>query len=93
MPRVDLKPGFDGPVLLCKQQTDIQFKSLEIGSAEIKFTESAADPWAEVEVTKVVIAFYLVSDNTMQPGKVLAEVDADAYLPYYFKMLDFFAGK
>jgi len=93
MPRVDLKPGFDGPVLLCKQQTDIEFKSLEIGSAQINLQQSWADPWAEIEITKTIIAFYLVSDNTMQPGKVLAEVDPDAYLPYYFKMLDFFSGK
>jgi hypothetical protein len=38
------------------------------------------------------MAFYLVSDNTMMPGKVLAEVDSAAYLPYSFKALDFFAG-
>ncbi len=31
------------------------------------------------------MAFYLVSDNTMWPGEVLAKVDGDAYLPYYFK--------
>lgn len=93
MPRIDLKPGFDGPVFLCKQQTDIEFKSLEIGSARINFQQSSSDPWAEIEITKIIIAFYLVSDNTMQPGKVLAEVDPNAYLPYYFKMLNFFSGK
>ena len=27
-----------------------------------------------------------------EPGRVLGEIDADAYLPYYFKMTDFFAG-
>jgi hypothetical protein len=29
----------------------------------------------------------------MLPGSVITEVDADAYLPYYFKITDFFSGK
>ena len=45
-----------------------------------------------IEITNINIGFYLVSDNTMQPGRVLAEVDGDAYLPHYFKMTDFFSG-
>jgi acetoacetate decarboxylase len=93
MPRIDLKPGFDGPVFLCRHQTDIVCKSLEIGSAQINFHDSWSDPWAEIEITKTIIAFYMISDNTMLPGKVLTEVDPDAYLPYYFKMVDFFSGK
>ena len=93
MPRIDLTPGFDGPVLLCRQQTDIVMKSLQIGPAELTLRPSDSDPWAEVEAVKVVSAFYLVSDNTMQPGKALTEVDGGSYLPYYFKITDFFAGK
>ncbi len=89
MPRIDLMPGFDGPVLLCRQKTDIEMKSMEIGTPEIKFTHSDADPWAEVEVEKAIMGFYMISDNTMQPGEVLEEVDAQAFLPYYFKMTDF----
>jgi acetoacetate decarboxylase len=91
-PRIDLQPGFDGPVFLCRQQTDIKMKSLEIGTAEVIYRPSEYDPWAEVEITNVVAAFFLISDNTMQPGTVLGEVDRDAYLPYYFKITDFFAG-
>lgn len=91
-PRIDLQPGFDGPVFLCRQQTDIEMRSLEIGTAEVTLTDSAYDPWAEVEVSNVMIAFFLTSDNTMQPGTVIGEVDGDAYLPYYFKIADFFAG-
>ncbi|MCJ7773025.1 MAG: acetoacetate decarboxylase family protein [Desulfobacterales bacterium] len=92
-PRIDLKPGFDGPVLLCRHKTDVEMKSLDIGSADLSLQVSDADPWAELEDPKVTMAFYLVSDNTMLPGKVLSEVDADAYLPYYFKITDFFEGK
>jgi acetoacetate decarboxylase len=92
-PRIDLKPGFDGPVLLCRQKSDVNMKSLEIGSANLSLKKSVADPWVELEDPKVTLAFYLVSDNTLLPGSVITEVDPDAYLPYYFKITDFFSGK
>lgn len=92
-PRIDLKPGFDGPVLLCRHKTDIQMKRLDIGTGTLSLTQSDDDPWAELDNPKVTLAFYLVSDNTMLPGSVITEVDPDAYLPYYFTMTDFFAGK
>ena len=75
-----------------RERTAEQIK-LEIGSAEIKLEHSDADPWAEIEVTNVIMGFYLISDNTMRPGSVLTEVNGDAYLPYYFKMTDFSTGK
>lgn len=90
MPRIDLKPGFDGPVLLCRQKTEIRMKRLEIGTADLVLSWSEDDPWAELDNPTVVMAFYLISDNTMLPGTVLAEVDADAYLPYSFKATDFY---
>jgi len=89
MPRIDLKPGFDGPVFLCKQRTELELKSLEIGTAEVNFQQSWADPWYEIEITKILVAYYLTSDNTMLPGEIICEVDGEAFLPYYFKMLDF----
>ena len=88
-PRVDLRPGFDGPVLLCRQDTELSTKSVEVGMPELTFRESARDPWAELEVVSPLAGFYLVSDNTMRPGAVVAEVDGAAYLPHYFKMIDF----
>lgn len=91
-PRIDLKPGFDGPVLLCKQRTEVELRSLEVGTSELTFEDSPRDPWSEIEVTNVILGFYLVSDNTMRPGEVVAEVKGDAYLPYYFKMTDFAVG-
>ena len=92
-PRIDLQPGFDGPVFLCRHKTTVEMKSLEIGSADLVLTDSVDDPWAELEGPKVTLAFYLVSDNSMLPGSVITEVDPDAYLPYYFKITDFFSGK
>ncbi len=91
MPRIDLQPGFDGPVLLARQQTDVEMKRFDIGVPEITLRPSQTDPWAEVEVANVMIGFSMISDNTMQPGKILGEVDSDAFLPHYFKMTDFTA--
>jgi len=91
-PRIDLKPGFDGPVLLVKQQTEIRMRSFDIGVPELELTPSEADPWAEVEVEQVSLGFHMVSDNTMLPGEVVTEVDPDAFLPHYFKMTDFSTG-
>jgi acetoacetate decarboxylase len=93
MPRIDLTPGFDGPVFLASQRTDIELKSLRIGTAELTLRESEHDPWAEIEDLEVMATFYLVSDNTMRPGKVLAQVDAEAFLAHYYKMTDFSTGK
>jgi len=92
MPRIDLQPGFDGPVLLCRHETEIDMKELRIGSAEVTLRGSDADPWAEVEIENVLVAYLLISDNTMLPGSVLREVDGESFLPYYFKMVDFFSG-
>ena len=93
MPAADLTSGFDGPVFLVRQQTEIELKSLEIGTAQLNLCESDHDPWAEIKVEKVIVAYYLVSNNRMQPGKVVAEVDPETYLPYSFIMTDFFSGE
>jgi len=93
MPRIDLTPGFDGPVLLCRQQTEIVSKSLEIGPGELILRHAPDDPWAELGQPQIQAAFFLVSDNTMLPGEVLHEVDGRAYLPHYFKMTDFSSGE
>lgn len=88
-PRIDLKPGFEGPVLLCRQQTDVVPRRVEVGMPSIVTRESARDPWAEVEVVSPIAGFFMVSDNTMRGGEVIARVDGDAFLPYWFKMIDF----
>jgi acetoacetate decarboxylase len=93
MPRIDLTPGFDGPVLLCSQQTEIAAQTLDIGAGELILKPSGDDPWAEIESSQVQAAFFLVSDNTMLPGRVITEVDPEGYLPHYFKMTDFSTGE
>jgi len=92
MPRIDLTPGFDGPVLLASQKTEIRAKRVEVGSACLTLRPSAFDPWADIGDVKVTAAFHLTGDVTMLPGRILAEVDPEAFLPHYFKMTDFHVG-
>ena len=91
MPKIDLTPGFDGPVFLAAQQTEIVPQHVEIGTADLTLRPSVDDPWVEIEDPTVTAAFYLESDNTMLPGRILAEVDPLLYLPHYYKMTDFHA--
>lgn len=91
-PRIDLEPGFDGPVLLASQQTEIDARSIAIGTADIRFRPSEADPWSEFEDLTPLAAFVIESSNRMLPGRVLGTVDSDAFLPHYFKMTDFYTG-
>ena len=93
MPRIDLTPGFDGPVYLAAQKTELDLVNCEVGTASVTFQESETDPWHELDGLNVMLAFHIVSHNTMLPGKILQEVDGEAFLPHYFKMTDFFAGK
>jgi len=93
MPRIDLQPGFDGPVFLASQKTDVELRKLEIGMGELTLKPSETDPWAELGDPTLMMAFQITSDNTMQPGKILTEVDPDAFLPHYFNMTDFSAGE
>ncbi|MCC7071145.1 MAG: acetoacetate decarboxylase family protein [Deltaproteobacteria bacterium] len=89
MPRADLTPGFDGPVLLVRQQTEVSPRRVHLGTPQLTITPSALDPWHELHTLEPVMGFVLESENRMLPGEVLGEVDAAAYLPHWFRMTDF----
>jgi len=93
MPRIDLTPGFDGPVLLCSQKTEIVPRSIELGTGELILRPAPHDPWADLGTPVILASFFLVSDNTMLPGRVITEVPPEGYLPHYFKMTDFSTGE
>ena len=88
MPAANLEPGFDGPVLLVRQKTDLAFQQFEMGPGEITFEESVHDPWHEVRFKQLVASYYFTSTNRMQPGEVLCEVDPEAFLPHAFARTD-----
>jgi acetoacetate decarboxylase len=81
------KPGGDrldyNPWLI-RQETLLRPKHLQIGEAEITLTHSDYDPWAEVEVVKMLGAVYTVGDNSMLSADAVVNVDPVAFLPYAF---------
>jgi len=79
---------FDYNPRLVRQETLFKSKEIQFGEAEIIFQPSDYDPWAEVEVVKMLGAIYTVGDNSMLGGKVVAEVEPMAFAPYAFLKWD-----
>ncbi len=80
--------GFDYPPRLIRQETIFRPKEVLFGKAEITFQPSAADPWGEVEVVRMLGAMYTRGDNSMIGGKVVAEGDFLEFMPYAFLKWD-----
>jgi len=82
------RTGFDYNPRLIREVVKFNSKKQELGEAELIFRSSEHDPWADVEVVKVLGAIYTVGDNTMLPGSVVEEVDQTEFVPYAFMKLD-----
>jgi len=80
--------GFDYNPWLVRQETILKPKQIQLGTAEIILKPSDYDPWAEVEVVKMLGAIYTVGDNSMLGGKKVAEVDPLKFAPYAFLKWD-----
>lgn len=80
--------SFDYNPRLVKQETILRPKEILLGEAEIIFRHSDYDPWAEVEVVKMLGALYTVGDNSMLRGKSVAEVGFMEFAPYAFLKWD-----
>ena len=80
--------SFDYNPRLVKQETILRPKEILFGEAEIIFKPSNYDPWAEVEVVKMLGALYTVGDNSMLRGKSVAEVGLMEFAPYAFLKWD-----
>ncbi len=80
--------AFDYNPRLVKQDTVFRPKEMQFGEAEIAFKPSDNDPWEEVEIVKILGAIYMRGNNTMLPGKVVAEVKPTDFAPYAFIKID-----
>jgi acetoacetate decarboxylase len=81
---------FDYNPRLVKQETEFRPKEMLFGEAQIIFKPSDYDPWAEVEVVKMLGALYTRGDNSMVSGKVVAEVEPKDFAPYALLKVDMF---
>ena len=73
---------FDYNPRLVREKVILRPSVAKWGEAEVKLSPSDYDPWAEVEVVKMLGAVYTVGNNTMLRGNVVAEVDPVAFAPY-----------
>lgn len=80
--------AFDYNPRLVKQETILRPKEIQFGEAEIIFKPSDYDPWAEVEVVKMLGAMYTRGDNSMIRGTVVAEVGLMEFAPFAFLKWD-----
>ena len=80
--------AFDYNPRLVRQETILRPKQVLFGEAEIILNPSDYDPWAEVEVVKMLGALYTVGDNSMLGGTVVAEADFMQFVPYAFLKYD-----
>jgi acetoacetate decarboxylase len=86
--RAPTRKGFDYDPRLVREVVRFSRRSIEFAQAEIVLGSSHHDPWADVEVVKVLGATYTVGNNTMLPGTVVAEVGPDEFAPYASMKLD-----
>ena len=73
---------------LVQQETVFRPKTITFGEAQIAFQNSPFDPWAEIEVVKMLGAVYMVGDSSMLPGQSVAGVDPIQFAPYAFIRTD-----
>lgn len=81
--------GFDYNPRLVKQVTTLRPKEVQLGEAEVVLRPSDYDPWAEVEIVRVLGAVYTRGDNSMKSGAVVAETGPMEFAPYAFLKWDF----
>lgn len=86
LPRPD-GSGFDHPPLLVHVAGEVNIQAGQRGKGELVFRDSPHDPVADVPVTQVIEAIY-TEGVSYSSGKVLCQVDPDAFLPYAFGKMD-----
>ncbi len=80
--------GFDYDPRLIREEVEFHHTVMEMGSAEITIRPSEFDPWAEVEIVRVLGALYTKGDNSMRKGDVVAEADQIGFAPYSLLKVD-----
>jgi len=81
--------GFDYNPRLIRQEVIFRPEERIKGTAEVTLKLSKYDPWAEVEIVKMLGAFYTKGNSSMKKGSVVAEVDQMQFAPYAFLKWDF----
>ena len=86
LPRPD-GSGFDHPPLLVHITAEVNVEAAQRGRGELVLRDSPHDPVADIPVTQVIEAIY-TEGVSYTSGKILCEVDPEAFLPYAFGNMD-----
>jgi acetoacetate decarboxylase len=79
--------GFDSPPQLVHVTGDLTVVEARRGRGEVVFRDSPHDPVIDIPVTQVLDAVY-TQGHAYTSGRILCDVDADAFLPYAFISTD-----
>jgi acetoacetate decarboxylase len=83
--------SYDYKPRLVRQVTDLRPSKMELGEVtDLSLGSSIHDPWGELEVVRVLGASYIIGNNSMQNGAVVAEVEPEEFVPYSFIKWDWF---
>ncbi|MEK3792863.1 acetoacetate decarboxylase family protein [Paenibacillus sp. FSL R7-0204] len=74
--------GFDLGPLLIRQTASMDVSVRTAAEVEIHLHDSPHDPWAELEVVRMLGGIYTVSNTVLERGEVLTAVDPVQFLPY-----------
>jgi acetoacetate decarboxylase len=81
------------PTLIRQELAVDNITENKFGTATITMTDSPHDPWAELEVVRMIGSQYIVSTNTLEPGENLYfnKIDPMGFVPYSFTKWDWWA--
>lgn len=74
--------GFDLPPTLVKQSMTKDTKIIKPSEVNISLKDCSHDPWAELEVVRMLGGIYTVSTNILLKGTILSKVEPMSFIPY-----------
>lgn len=78
------------PTLIRQKLSAADVKENKLATSTVVMTDSPHDPWAELEVVRMIGSQYIVSTNTLEAGENLYfnKIDPMGYVPYAFSKWD-----
>ena len=76
--------GFDLPPTLVRQRLVYNNKEKDMAVCQMALTDSPHDPWAELEVVKMLGGIFTVGDNVLESGENLGQINPMEFLPYSY---------
>ncbi|MFX1274249.1 MAG: acetoacetate decarboxylase family protein [Promethearchaeota archaeon] len=76
--------GYDYNPRLIRTEVGIKPNQFKLGQAEIKLGATESDPWSEIEIVRVLGAYFLKGNVYLRQGSVVAEVGREEFEPYSF---------